>query len=91
VTLHFIERHIHAADRSQPSSLQGSPGTRLFNVFCNRKLILRDVNVLEQAGEGRPMVRRVSGLEPDTQGKLLLEFVPVQYYATVTAIEVVPE
>jgi hypothetical protein len=25
------------------------------------------------------------------QGKLLLEFVPLQYYATVSAIEVVPE
>jgi hypothetical protein len=60
-------------------------------VFCNRKLILRDLNILEQAGEGRPLVRQVSGLEPDAQGKLLLEFVPVQYYATVSAIEVVPQ
>jgi len=91
VTLHFIERHFRAADRGQPSSSQGSAGTRLFNVFCNRKLILRDLNILEQAGEGRPLVRQVGGLEPDAQGKLLLEFVPVQYYATVTAIEVVPQ
>lgn len=51
----------------------------------NRRLILREVNVLEQVGEGRPLVRRVSGLEPDAQGKLLLEFVPLHYYATVTA------
>lgn len=91
VTLHFIERHFHGADRGQPSSSQGSTGTRLFNVFCNRKLILRDLNILEQAGEGRALVRQVSGLEPDAQGKLVLEFVPVHYYATVTAIEVVPQ
>ena len=91
VTLHFIERHFHSADRGQPASSKDSAGARLFNVFCNRKLILRDFNILEQAGEGRPLVRQVSGLEPDAQGKLLLEFVPVQYYATVTAIEVVPQ
>jgi len=60
-------------------------------VFCNRKLILRDLNILEQAGEDRPLVRQVSGLEPNAQGKLVLEFVPVHYYATVTAIEVVPQ
>ena len=91
VTLHFIERHFHGADRGQPLSSQGSAGARLFNVFCNRKLILRDLNILEQAGEDRPLVRQVSGLEPDAQGKLVLEFVPVHYYATVTAIEVVPQ
>ncbi|HEX8895115.1 MAG TPA: malectin domain-containing carbohydrate-binding protein [Terriglobales bacterium] len=91
VTLHFIERHFHAVDRGQPLSSQGSAGARVFNVFCNRKLILRELNILGQVGEGRPLVRQVAGLEPDAQGKLLLEFVPVQYYATVTAIEVVAQ
>lgn len=92
VTLHFVERHFHSADRGQPASnSNNSSAVRLFNVFCNRKLILREVNLLEQAGEGRPLVRRISGLEPDAQGELLLEFVPVRYYATVTAIEVVPQ
>ena len=91
VTLHFIERHFHRAERGQPLSSLGSTGVRLFNVYCNHKLILREVNILEQAGAGRPLVRQVAGLEPDAQGELLLEFVPDQYYATVTAIEVVPQ
>ena len=91
VTLYFIERRFHEADRGQPANSQDSAGTRVFNVFCNRKVILRDLNILEQASEGRPLVRQVSGLEPDAQGKLLLEFVPVNYYATVAAIEVVPQ
>jgi hypothetical protein len=60
-------------------------------VFCNHKLILHQVNILEQAGQGRPLVRKIGGLEPDAQGKLLLEFVPLEYYATVSAIEVVPQ
>ena len=91
-TLHFIERHFHSADHGQLSVHPNAPsGARFFNVFCNRKLVLRDVNILEQAGEGRPLVRRITGLEPDAQGKLLLEFVPLQYYATVSAIEIVPQ
>ena len=91
-TLHFIEHHFHAADHGLVSSEpKASSGVRLFNVFCNRKLILRQVNILEQAGERRPLVRKIAGLEPDAQGKLLLEFVPLEYYATVSAIEVVPQ
>ena len=91
-TLHFIEHHFHAADHGQVSNEpRASSGTRLFNVYCNHKIILRQVNLLEQAGEARPLVRKIAGLEPDAQGKLLLEFVPVQYYATVSAIEVVPQ
>ena len=91
VTLYFIERRFRA-NHGQPSS---DPGTssrmRLFNVFCNRKLLLRDVNILEEGGENRPLVRKFTGLEPNAQGKLLLEFVPTHDYATVSAIEVVPQ
>jgi hypothetical protein len=68
-----------------------SSGMRLFNVFCNRKLLLRDVNILEEVGENRPLVRKFTGLEPNAQGTLLLEFVPTRDYATVSAIEVVPQ
>lgn len=92
VALHFIERHFQSADRGQVSTdPYASSGARLFSVFCNRKLVLREVNILEQAGAGRPLVRRITGLEPDAQGKLLLEFVPLRNYATVTAIEVTPQ
>ena len=91
VTLYFIERRFRA-NHGQPSS---DPGTssrmRLFNVFCNRKLLLRDVNILEEGGENRPLVRKFTGLEPNAQGKLLLGFVPTHDYATVSAIEVVPQ
>jgi hypothetical protein len=91
-TLYFIERHFHSAEQGQLSAHpNATSGARFFNVFCNRKLVLRDVNILEQAGDGRPLVRRITGLEPDAQGKLLLEFVPLQYYATVSAIEIVPQ
>ena len=83
-TLHFIERN--AADTSGSGS-----GDRTFNVFCNGKAILSDVNIMDRVGENRPLVKKIRGLEPNAQGKLLLEFVPVTRYATVSAIEVVPE
>ncbi len=85
VTLYFIERH-GALDGNAPAA-----GDREFNVFCNGKTVLANLHILEQAGENRPLVRKIKGLEPNAQGKLLLEFVPVTRYATVSAIEVLPE
>jgi len=92
VTLHFIE-HNSAEDRSQVGApgKQGELGDRVFNVFCNGKAILANLNILGEMGENRPLVRKIKGLEPNAQGKLMLDFVPVTGYATVTAIEVVPE
>jgi Malectin domain len=86
VTLHFIEHHGAAASTSAPAAQD-----RVFNVFCNGKTIVSNLNIVDEAGENRPLVRKVKGLEPNAQGKLLLEFVPVAQYATVTAIEVVAE
>ena len=88
VTLHFIEHHGDVAGRNA-----GAAGSedRVFNVFCNGKTILSNLDIFKQAGENHPLVRVVRGLEPNAQGKLLLEFVPVTGYATVSAIEVVPE
>ena len=92
VTLHFIEHHATpgAAEIPQVTASKDSVD-RVFNVFCNGKTILSNLNILDQAGENRPLVRKIKGLEPNAQGKLLLEFVPVTRYATVSAIEVVPE
>ena len=77
-TLYFIEHH-------------SVPEKRVFNVFCNGKTILSNLNIVEESGVNRPLVRKIRGLEPNAQGKLLLEFVPVTHYATVTAIEIIPE
>lgn len=93
-TFHFIEHRFDAAnrDRYQDSSPEPADARgRLFSVFCNGKAILQNVDLIKDAGENRPLIRKVSGLEPNAQGKLLLEFVPLRNYATVTAIEIVPE
>ena len=93
-TFHFIEHRFDATnrDRYQDSSEErGEARGRLFSVFCNGKAILQNVDLIKETGENRPLIRKVSGLEPNAQGKLLLEFVPLRNYATVTAIEIVPE
>jgi malectin (di-glucose binding ER protein) len=92
VTLHFIEHD--GAKRVLQNAVpgaKGEPAARVFNVFCNGKTVLANLNILDEVGENRPLVRKIKGLEPNAQGKLMLEFVPVSGYATVTAIEVVEE
>ncbi len=86
LTLYFIE---HGAASNHGQSAPGE--TRLFEVSCNHTLLLHDLNIVKEAGRNRPLVKKFSGLESNAQGKLLLEFVPTQGYATVSAIEVVPE
>ena len=95
VTLYFIERRFDAANRdrygdSAPEAW-GGPGGRLFSVYCNGKPIAANLDLIKTAGENRPVMRRITGLEPNAQGKLLLEFVPTRAYATVSAIEIVAQ
>lgn len=92
-TFHFIEHRFDASnrDRYHDSSEQGEARGPLFSVFCNGKAVLENLDLIKEAGENRPLIRKVSGLQPNAQGKLLLEFVPLRNYATVTAIEIVPE
>lgn len=94
VTLHFIEHDGSPASLSAPESggaAASAESRRVFNVFCNGKTVLANLNIREEAGENHPLVRKIKGLEPNAQAKLLLEFVPVTGYATVTAIEVVAD
>jgi hypothetical protein len=63
----------------------------VFNVFCNGKALLQNFDLLKEAREKEAVIKKVAGLEPNAQGKLLLSFVPVEGYATVAGIEVVPE
>ena len=71
-------------------SQQGGPSAdQVFNVFCNHKAILE--NFTSRSAGKDIVVRRFSDLEPDAQGKLILEFVPIKGYATVTGIEILAQ
>lgn len=93
VTLYFIEHHAAGnADRAAtPSTGKESSGELMFDVFCNGRTVIGGLDIVKQAGEHHPLIRKIKGLDPNAQGKLLLEFVPVSRYAAVTAIEVEQE
>ena len=88
VTLYFVARH----GEWPPGTAASSTSTaHVFNVFCNGKTLLQNFDLASEAGQADVVVRRLVGLVPNAQGKLLLSFVPVRGYATVTGIEVLPQ
>jgi hypothetical protein len=85
LTLHFAETWF-----GTPQSHDPAYGSRLFNVFANGIALLRNYQVIEDAGGPNREVKKVfENLTPNAQGFLLIEFVPVENYAEVNAIEVV--
>jgi len=91
VWLHFAARHGNWDQPSSPPNGDRVPVAHIFNVFCNGSTLLKDFNLSREARRTDVVIRKATGLEPNAQGKLLLSFVPVQGYATVTGIEVLPQ
>jgi hypothetical protein len=91
LTLYFVARRVDA-DPLNPAADEGSLSSqRIFNVFCNGRGLLENFNPAKEARPQEVVVRQFKNLEPNAQGKLLLNFVPVQGYAAVSAIEVLAQ
>jgi len=87
VTLRFAETYFGPLN-----SGLGGEGSRLFDVFCNGTTLLRNFDIVKEAGgANRALEKTFHGLQPNAQGLLKLSFVPGQNYAEVNAIEVVDE
>jgi Malectin domain len=87
VMLRFAERYFGTAN-----SIDGGPGARVFNVFCNGEALLKNLDVFKEAGGAdRALDKTFTGVAPNEQGYILLEFKPVVNYALIYAIEVIPE
>jgi Malectin domain len=87
LTLHFSETYFGPQNAGQ-----GGVGSRLFDVYCNGSVLLRNFDIFKEAGgANRALLKTLHGLEPNSQGKLLLIFVPTKNYACVNAIEVTSE
>ena len=66
-----------------------TPGGRVFNVFTDGRMLLRDFDIVrESGGQLRPISRVFRDLEPNAQGAIDLFFVPITNYALLDAIEV---
>jgi hypothetical protein len=68
----------------------GGPGSRVFNVSCNGKMILENFDILAEGGTN-PVVKTFDNIPASTQGKIELSFIPVVNYPLVNAIEILPE
>jgi len=68
----------------------GGPGSRVFDVWCNGVVLLKDFDILKEAGTN-PVVKTFDNVEATTQGKIELRFSPVLNYPLINAIEVVAE
>lgn len=87
LVLHFAARH----GAWPPSGDMETKVAHIFNVFCNGRVLLKNFDLAKEARASDVVVRRAAGLEPNAQGKLVVSFVPVEGYATVTGIEVLPQ
>jgi hypothetical protein len=86
VRLHFAESWFSQADPS------GGIGSRVFDVYCNGTTLLKNFDILKEAGGGkRAIFREFRGIQASPQGKIDLTFTPVANYALVNAIEVIEE
>lgn len=84
VTLHFAETYF---GHDNPGG--GGAGSRIFDVIANNHRILHNFDIFKEAGgENRALVKTFTGLEPNAQGEIVLNFVPSVNYACVSAIEV---
>ncbi len=85
LTLHFAETWFGTSALREPAT-----GQRRFDVFANGVALLREEDVAREAGgSNRSVSKTFDDLEPNAQGVLCLEFVPLKNYAEVNAIEVV--
>ena len=88
VTLQFAE----SALGLEGAGAASTGGRRVFDIFCNGTALVRELDVLRDAGApNRALVKKFPGLRPNAQGKLDLQFVPVAEHAAVRSIEVTDE
>jgi len=86
-TLHFTEAFFGPSNPGR-----GGVNSRLFDVYCNGAVLLRNFDIFKEAGgENRALAKTFHGLVPNDQGKIFFNFVPVRNYPRVNAIEVSPE
>lgn len=97
VTLRFAETYWGRQNSyynlpDQNGSPVGGAGSRFFDVYCNGTTLLKNFDIFKEAGG--PLIARDKSfhhLQPDAQGKLIFNFVPVRDYACVNAVEVETE
>jgi hypothetical protein len=85
VKLYFLERWFGIQNQNV-----GGVGSRIFDVWCNGTVLLRNFDIMREAGS-QTLVKTFPHIEPTAQGKIEIYFKPAVNYPAVSAIEIVPE
>ena len=91
LVLHFAARHSNPGEPAPETGTTAGHVSQVFNVFCNGRALLERFDLAKEAGKTDAVIKKFAGLESNSQGKLVLNFLPVDGYATVSAIEVLPQ
>jgi hypothetical protein len=70
----------------------GGIGSRVFDILCNGVAFRRGFDIFREAGgSGRGLILPMHGVEPNPQGKIIINLAPVRNYASLNALEVIDE
>lgn len=69
----------------------GGPGSRRFSVFANFKPLVENLDVVASSDPNQFLVKTFTGVRPDTEGRINLDFVPHVNNAMLNAIEILDE
>ena len=83
LTLHFAETWF-----GTPESRQSGSESRRFNVIANGAPLLQNFEIRKEAGVHRELIKVFDNMQPNDRGALWLEFIPLENYAEVNAIEI---
>ncbi len=68
----------------------GGSGSRIFDVVCNGVMLLKNFDILAE-GDSKPVVKTFENVQASADGRIELYFMPIVNYATISAIEILPE
>jgi hypothetical protein len=83
--LHFIERWFGIQNQNV-----GGVGSRVFDISCNGNTLLKNFDIMGEAGGGT-LMKTFPHIKPTALGKIEIYFTPDVNYPSVSAIEVIPE
>ncbi len=70
---------------------RGGVGSRVFDVTCNGRSLLSKFDIFAEGGEDHEVKKTFHELHPNAQGQLVFSFEPEVNYASLFAMEVLPE